>query len=927
METLRATFRSFKGQAKEGQTWRYADVLYETARGLTPGVFGGTFPSGMREGDWFLVQGTWKEDVWNGKARQSFKIRSIRPDLPVTAAGARELLLRTFDARTHGITDEAVKQFVQRHGDDAARKIESDPNLLLEMSRNPAAHKDAIFLAWGRRNSGRAAVNLMTAAEMSPRAVEAVLEAHRDDALRVIKTNPYLLASLPEVGFPNADKLGRSLGVPADDPRRVTAALADAIYSSGEGHTYTPLSAVTTPLQKQGIDGAAIVRAVQSKIHGGVDDGSGITYEIVDGMVIAQRETLRNAERSIAKKVAAIMARPMSRERKDLIASVTQKVLSKEKYSRLDDIQKAAVANSAREGLAILTGGPGTGKSTVTEAIADIAEAVAEATSKGPLILLAPTGKAARRLSEATGRPAETVHRGLKAKMTGGRNAFGMNAENRLPAGCFVVVDEASMLDTETAAALLEALPDDGRLLLVGDRFQLPSVGPGYVLGDMLSAEADNGLKVPSAELINVYRQGKTSAIATGAKALKNGEVPPLDSQVRGGVALFEYNTPQIVDKIVGLVRGPIQKQLTGFDPRVDVAILCPQAPGPAGTWEINARLSAELNPNGAAIEGVQHGPYHDKRMPLPRVGDRVMLTKNDAENEVMNGDVGTLQRVHAVKRNGREARMLEVRFDSGQVVDFPVHRWHELSLAYAITGHKSQGSQYPIVIMPVTMAHAKMLERTLIYTEWTRAKEFLFLVGEREALELAAKTVTATQRQTRLKALLQAEMGRLAPRADASDAAAPRPAPARRARSGFVASPQVASAAAGLEPSHAQPESGMAPSAPAAAPARRPRAGLVAAPQIAAAHAGLPAREEGAPASGGDQDDRPAARRVRRGLVAAPQVAAAHAGLAPALADQPAPDRDGDAPPQSRPRRRGLVAAPVQPPLPENESYDGPRP
>ena len=930
METLRATFRGFKGKPREGQSWRYADVLYESARGLTPGVFGGTFPSGIRLGDWFIAQGTWKEGIWQERTTQSFRIKTIRPDLPVTSAGARELLLRTFTASAHGITEDAIRKFVERHGDDTARKVEKSPDLLLEMSKDPRAHRANILRDWGRRNSGREAVNLMAAAEMPTRAVEAVLESYRDDALKVIKENPYRLATLPEVGFANADRLGQHLGIGSGDPRRVSCAIVNAVHATGDGHTYMPLSDLNAPLAKMGIDTDAILGAVRTSMASPHDDGTGIKFDITkfdmetadgtvqrDGVVV-QRSSLLNAERTIARRVAKLAVRRLPPERLETIDQVAAKVLSKDKYRLFDDVQKAAVANSAREAIAILTGGPGTGKSTVTEAIADIAEATS---TGGPLILLAPTGKAARRLAEATGRQADTVHRRLKSRMEGGHHIFEHNAENPLPEGCFVVVDEASMLDAETAAALLEALPEDGRLLLVGDRFQLPSVGAGYVLGDLLAARGQNGLKVSSSELVNVYRQGKTSMISTGAALLKEGKLPYLDKTVRGGVALFEHKTEQIVERVVGLIKGPIQRPPISCDPRRDVIVLCPQAPGPAGTWQINARLSAELNPSGAVIEGVQHGPYDDRRMPLPRVGDRVMLTKNDADNEVMNGDVGTL--VAVTNGKGRSGRMLKVEFDSGQTVEFPVTRWRELSLAYAITGHKSQGSQYPVVIMPVTTAHAKMLERTLIYTEWTRAKEWLFLVGEREALELAAGTVTATQRRTRLKPFLEEELDRLTPRYDA----APSPQP-RRPRRGLVASPDVSAVHAGLSPT-GQGNASVPDHQPSPSPApslRRPRRGLVAAPDMAAVNAGLqshqaPASEATGQAAGGPP------RRTRRGLVAAPAVAAAAAGL-PASVVQQAPQPTGQEPvAPARPRRRGLVAGPMPTSPGDGESYEVPVP
>lgn len=763
--------RSFLKPPEEGKASGFAMVLYETSTGLIPAKIGGPFTAGFRPGDWFVAKGDWRESMHRGRPEETFRAFSIRPDLPSTPQGVQELIVRTFDKEHHGIETAAVEAFVRRHGGEVARRIEREPRLLLEMCTDPARFAGAILRDWGRRNSGRIAISLMDASGFSPRAVETVIEAFRDDAISVIRANPYQFIGMSDVTFDQTDALGRQVGIASDDPRRITAAVEDAIstVSSGSGHTFTPLNEMSEILRGRGIEPQALRSMIQTG-RGAAGEGR-VSFDLVDGLAIAQHAPLADAERAISVGVSRMVARGLPDDRREWIERVTRDVLSRDKFARFDDIQRAAVVTSATGSFAILTGGPGTGKSTVTEAIAEIAAA----TSPGPVILLAPTGKAASRLAETTGRQTSTVHTGLKARFEGGRFVFGRNGDNPFPAGCFVVVDEASMLDVETTAALIAAMPPDGRLLLVGDRFQLPSVGAGFVLGDLLSARAANGMAVPSSELINVYRSDRNGSIAKGAVMIKNGEVPMLDNKVRGGLVLFEHKTPMIVDRISGLVRGAIQRQLH-LDPMKDVGILSPQAPGPAGTWELNQRMSAELNPSGARIDGIARGPADDPRMPLPRIGDRVMLTRNDPDQEVMNGDVGTLVDAFSARGpGGRDRRMLKVAFDSGRIVDFPLTRWRELIPAYAITGHKSQGSQYPLVIMPLTMAHARMLERTLIYTQWTRAQDYLMLVGEREALELAVETVTATQRRTRLRGLLEQAFMNLAPGPRATSSSAPR--------------------------------------------------------------------------------------------------------------------------------------------------------
>jgi exodeoxyribonuclease V alpha subunit len=234
-----------------------------------------------------------------------------------------------------------------------------------------------------------------------------------------------------------------------------------------------------------------------------------------------------------------------------------------------------------------------------------------------------------------------------------------------------------------------------------------------------------------------------------------------MDATIRGGLTILEHSGARIVDRISHLLRiGGFVREKLGLDPKKDVAILCPQAPGTGGTWEINKRLSAELNPEGRAIEGVAHGPEDDRRVPLPRTGDRVMMTENDDENDVMNGDVGTI--VDAVVRDGVGGKktMIRVAFDchaaTGQTVEYPATRWRSLILAYAVTVHKSQGSQWPCVMLPMTMAHENMLERALLYTGWTRAEDVLMVIGEREAVEYAAGVVKSKDRGTRLREFVE---------------------------------------------------------------------------------------------------------------------------------------------------------------------------
>lgn len=739
--------------------WRSEDsdrkillVRYESPTGLVDGRMA-VDARDVSDGDWFSAFGQWRVENFRGQQGHIFQAKTFRPELPSSDEGSRAFLGKIFDNARHGVDFARIATFVRKHGPQCCRKAEQDAEILLELTSDPARFRSRLLTDWNRRISNRRAVVLMEGAGVERHAIGRILDAFRDSTWEVLRANPYRVSRVPAVGFDNADKIGTVMNIPKDDRRRLDAAFT-SLLDEARFRGSTAVSA------------SDLVRMAEAKFkfpqelsttwikHVASDANGSVVVDRSTGGFVAQLPELFRAEAYIARAALRMMTQGRRNDRRRIEAAVAD-VMRKPEFARFDPIQVEAIASSVSEPISILTGGPGTGKTTVTKAISDVAATIGD----GPIILAAPTGKAAKRMQEATGREATTIHRMLRAqedRRTGG-SVFKINRENPLPRGCFVVVDEASMLDVETMAAIFDALPDDGRLLLVGDRNQLPSVGAGNVLSDLLHAAKGENAVVPAVELVNVYRQKGNSAIATGATKIREGLVPSMDNIVRGGLTMLENEGSRIVDRISNLVRvGGFIRDKLGLDPRKDVAILCPQAPGTAGTWEINRRLSAELNPEGREIEGVQHGPDDDRRMPLPRIGDRVMMTQNDDENDIMNGDVGTV--VDAVEKDfaGRKQRVMRIAFDchaaDNRITEYPVTRWRSLILAYACTVHKAQGSQWPCVILPMTMAHENMLDRTLLYTGWTRAQDVLMVIGEREAVEYAANTVKAIDRGTRLR-------------------------------------------------------------------------------------------------------------------------------------------------------------------------------
>lgn len=794
MTTITATFVRFLGSKNN-----FALARYENGQNLDEVKVSGTFNPLIEPGEWFTAEGRWREGTnpRSGKSEQTFTGYNIHPALPITRKGVSQLMIHTFNLADHGVDLKRIQAFVEKYGPSAALRAEKTPDVLMELTSDPKLYGERIFKDWSRRISNREATRLLEAAGVSPLGVREILNVHKNAALSVLKRNPYEFVTIPGVTFDEVDKLGKAVGIKFDDPRRVRAVLSHlASKSDSDGHTYVPYSDLKEDFKRLEITGAALKPVLADNANGDV-----VVDKDPSGNVVIQKKSLLNAEKRIAKKIAEMLASRSRIDRKH-IDRITDQVLSQDKYAhiRKDPSQVAAVRRSVREPVAVLTGGPGTGKSTVTEAIAEIVTLII----KGKLHLAAPSGKAARRQEEATKRKykARTVHRLLEARGKGGNN-YGKNKSSPLDAGCFVVIDESSMLDVEVAAALLDALPPDGRILFVGDEAQLQSVGAGNFFGDLMRAEAANGNRIPVSKLEKVHRNSAESKIAHYARQIREGSFSSakLDGTMRPDVAFMEYPNNGITDKIVALVARGAKKSLK-LDPLKDVAVICPKKNGNAGTWQINAALSQALNPYGKPIMGFSRS-HEDRDEPVPRIGDRVMLTENDNDNDVSNGDVGTIVSAGRDEENGGKLGVW-VKFDGGETVAFPMADARKLILAYAITGHKSQGSQYPLVVMPMTMDHRNMLDKNLVYTEWTRAQRYLIMVGDKEALDYGVANVTASLRRTRLQHFLEEELARLPaiaadlPQTDVAPAAATQTAhnPFRKSiRAGAAALTSVAAA------------------------------------------------------------------------------------------------------------------------------------
>lgn len=752
VENIRACVTKFLSKNENADNWRVAQIMYEGISGLTPAVVKGKFPMLAEENEWFSFEGSFVPDTsrWAKKGDEYFRFSKMRPDLPISKQGAIELFKATFNSTEHGIEVPAIKAFVEKHGDKSALLAEDNPNILLEMSSRKEAARTAIVRSWSKRVAARKPVRFLKAAEVSKETADAIIRYHRDASMHEIETNPYGLIKIKGVSFMEVDKIGQHLKIPAEDHKRIAAGLLDCIaVVEGEGHTFVTSNILDGLRNERKISQAQLIGFATS---GKNANQTGVVIQSVNGKAVIQSAQMARYEIAIAKRLATLLKR---NENVDFshIDAVTERVLQEPKFARFDDIQKAAVRLCAREPIAILTGGPGTGKSTVTEAIVKIVSEVA----KGPIRPMAPTGKAAVRLSETTKRDdVQTVHSALEAIGDEDGSDFKKNKTNPFEKQSVIVIDEASMLDTRVLAALLDAVPDDAKIILVGDRFQIPSVSPGQVFGDLITTVGEGGVRIPCAELINVYRSKADSEVATGAVELKNGifDIGRLDNNIRGGLAFYETRNDAIVRTVIETVRKI--KADGKYDALKDVAILAPMRDYAGGTHEINRAMQIEMNPKGQPIAFMEkhERDCNGKNGPAPKIGDRVILTRNIAQKKVANGDVGIIRKatLDGKDANGNVTKgSVMVEFDSGKVVSFTVNEARDLHTAYAITGHKSQGSQYECVILPLSSAHSKMYSRTLLYTMWTRTKSNLFLIGEEKAFIGHMKNIASSMRNTRL--------------------------------------------------------------------------------------------------------------------------------------------------------------------------------
>ena len=665
-------------------------------------------------GEWITASGEWLNDRTHG---QQFKTRFMRTSAPTSIDGIEKYLS---SGMIRGIGPVYAKKMVQAFGEKVFDIIEAEPDRLRQVTGIGAVRAKRITDAWAEQKIVREIMVFLHSHGVGTARAVRIFKTYGADAVQVMTENPYRLArDIRGIGFKTADAIAMRLGIERTAMIRVRAGISYALTEAmDEGHCGLPTEElVPLAVDLLAVDKGLVLTAME--------------LELKDGTVIADTvgETaclflggLYRAEKVIAERLLRLANGKLPWP--DIDPAKALPWIEQKTGLSLAESQIAALRLALVSKVLVITGGPGVGKTTIVNSILRVLSA------KGVnLLLCAPTGRAAKRMTEATGFEAKTIHRLLEVDPKGG----GFKRETDNPLDCdLLVIDETSMVDVLLMQALLKAVPDNAALLIVGDIDQLPSVGPGQVLADIIASGA-----VPVVRLTEIFRQAAQSRIITSAHKINQGSIPDLGKPEGDSDFYFvKADDPETaVPRIIDLVKTRIPQRF-GLDPIRDIQVLCPMNRGGVGARSLNIELQAALNPAGERkVErfGWTFAP-----------GDKVMQIENDYDKEVYNGDIGYIDDVDP------DAGELTASFD-GRAVIFGFGELDTLVPAYAATIHKSQGSEYPAVVIPVMTQHYTMLQRNLLYTGVTRGKRLVILVGQKKAVAIAVKNVSGRRRWSKL--------------------------------------------------------------------------------------------------------------------------------------------------------------------------------
>ncbi len=697
--------------------WTVLRVLTEQAD-LTTAVGAMISPS---SGEGLRLTGNWEEHPRYGRQFRFYEYQLLRP---TTTEGIKKYLSSDL---VNGIGPKLAEALIEKFGEETLDILDNQPHRLQQVDGIGPKRAAALIEAWQQHRDIHEVMMFLHQHGLGAALATRIYTHYGPQAIEVLEANPYRLATeIAGVGFATADKIARSVGLAEDDPQRLQAALLHTLAQATEaGHFYLP----EDDLLKQAV---GLLGMAQQRLEVALNS-------LVENQQVVIERRLRasegpsvylphmiSAEQEVADRLAALVV--ASVEKKPTIKQLDQWLQRRETFGELPvtDEQKNALAAALGSGLCLITGGPGTGKTTIIRLLADACEALGRRVA-----LAAPTGRAAKRLEQLTGRSASTIHRLLVYDPRRGSFRYG-EAEPLLVDT--LIIDETSMVDVLLARDMLRALSDSSQLVLVGDADQLPSVGPGNMLRDLVESEA-----VATCRLTTIHRQRQGSLLVRNAHRINNGQAPylptPADWKREDCVFLEEEDPEAAAEKVIHTTTVSLPK--LGFLP-AQIQVITPLHRGPIGVQALNAALQQRLNPPLAARTEMQRGDI------TFRCGDRVLQTVNNYDKSVYNGDIGEIAAIDT------ERRTFTVAFEQG-AVSYDFGELDQLELAYALTIHKSQGSEYPAVVIVIHSSHYVMLQRNLLYTALTRAEQMVCIIGNRRGIYKAISTAPARQRYTHL--------------------------------------------------------------------------------------------------------------------------------------------------------------------------------
>ena len=675
----------------------------------------------LQVGEKLDVSGRWVENKDYG---QQFEIESIKISIPVTSDGIENYL---GSGLIKGIGPVMAKKIVSHFKLDTLKVLDREPERLNEIEGVGEKRIDLITRSWDRHKNVREVMIFLQSHGIGNASAVKIYNQYGNNAINVLTVNPYRLSEdIFGIGFITADKIAQKAGIEKDSIFRTKAGVIHLLRKAEEnGHCYYPYQGLTE-------DSGIFLEAEQGQVSQAIEELESEDKIVkVDGDI--QKIYLKSihiAEKQVCEKILKLTAAPgIAPGKEERIENIKKQIsgLASRNNIDLDDIQVKAIVAAVTEKMLIITGSPGTGKSTILDFIIKIFEK-----DNKKVLLGAPTGRASKRLCETTGREAKTLHRLLKYNPR--LNKFLKNEENLIDTEV-LIIDEASMIDIRLARNLLSAVKDDTRVIFVGDIDQLPSVGPGYFLGDLINSGVIEVIK-----LEKIYRQEGESLIIKNAHKVRDGIYPFIGKSDSRDFFFIEKNDPEeTINMILNLLIKKIPDSF-GYNPFTDVQVLVPTNKGTVGSINLNMKIQKTLNPGSVEIS---------RGSAVFRLNDKVIQLKNNYEKEVFNGDIGFISHISF------ELKEISIDFD-GKIIKYSLHEMDELSLSYAISIHKSQGSEFKCVILPLLTSHYMLLQRNLLYTAITRAKELAVIVGSKKAIGMAVNKNIVENRNTSLKELLQ---------------------------------------------------------------------------------------------------------------------------------------------------------------------------